>query len=355
MPRLGFQNAVHKFFSDCEKSISKHKLYHVLFWMLYASLTASVIRIGNSWFDSFQRQLPIVATHALVVYVNLYLLLPKLLLVRNYLTYILSILLLIAGATFPLAILTHSLVAKEVIQEEVWSSFFLFLIAVGLFFSLILSMTLKFLKEWYEDQQSKRELKQVQLQTELMYLKSQINPHFLFNSLNNLYALTLMKSDLAPQIVLRLSDILRYVLYESSAGKVDIQKEIQHLHDFIQLEKLRLGERISVNLDLAEPHQDYKIEPMLYLTLVENAFKHGAQSEVSQGWVRIKGETTKDGYALFVENSVAPKPNTQKSGGIGLTNLRKRLDLIYHGKYQLEITQDVDRYSVSLVLTLSYA
>jgi LytS/YehU family sensor histidine kinase len=313
-----------------------------------------VIRIGHSWIDSFQRQLPIIATHAIVVYINLYFLLPKLLLIRNYFTYVLTLLLLIAGATFPLAILTHKLVAQAGIQEEVWSSFFLFLIAVGLFFSLILSMTLKFLKEWYEDQQSKRELKQVQLQTELMYLKSQINPHFLFNSLNNLYALTLMKSDLAPQIVLRLSDILRYVLYESSNGKVDIQKEIQHLHDFIQLESLRLGDRISVNLDLAEPDHDYQIEPMLYLTLVENAFKHGAQSEVSQGWVKIKGEAIKDGYALFVENSVAPKPESQKAGGIGLTNLRKRLDLIYLGQYQLNITQDTDRYSVSLVLTLSH-
>jgi two-component system, LytTR family, sensor kinase len=326
---LGFQNSLHTFFSDCEKSIGKHKLYHVLFWLLYASLTASVIRIGNTWLDSFQRQLPIVTTHALVVYVNLYVLLPKLLLVRNYFTYIISVLLLIVGATFPLAILTHRLVAQEVIQDEVWSSFFLFLIAVGLFFSLILSMTLKFLKEWYEDQQSKRELRQVQLQTELMYLKSQINPHFLFNSLNNLYALTLMKSDLAPQIVLRLSDILRYVLYESSAGKVDIQKEIQHLHDFIQLEKLRLGERVTVQLDLAEPHEDFKIE-------------------------HIKGTSTADGYALFVENSVSKISVDKTAGGIGLSNLRKRLDLIYHGKYQLNITQDTDKYSVSLVLTLSH-
>jgi sensor histidine kinase YesM len=352
---LGFQNSLHTFFSGFEKSITKHKLYHVLFWLLYTALTASVIRIGNSWIDSFQRQLPIVATHALVVYVNLYLLLPKLLLVRNYVTYIFSVLLLIAGATFPLAILTHRLVAQEVIQDEVWSSFFLFLIAVGLFFSLILSMTLKFLKEWYQDQQSKRELKQVQLQTELMYLKAQINPHFLFNSLNNLYALTLMKSDLAPQIVLRLSDILRYVLYEASAGKVDIQKEIQHLHDFIMLEKLRLGDRITVNLDLEEPQYNYTIEPMLYLTLVENAFKHGAQSEISQGWVNIKGRTIKDGYALLVENSTAPKVSVNKAGGIGLSNLRKRLDLIYQGKYQLDIVQDDSQYSVSLILTLSHA
>lgn len=351
---MGFQNAVHKFFSDCEQSFLKHRLYHIFFWLLYASLTASAIRIGNSWFDSFQRQFPIVITHAVVVYVNLYFLVPKLLLERNYFTYILSVLLLIVGATFPLAILTHRLVEKEVIQEEVWSSFFLFLIALGLFFSLILSMTLKFLKEWYQDQQSKRDLKQVQLQTELLYLKSQINPHFLFNSLNNLYALTLMKSDLAPQIVLRLSDILRYVLYEANSGKVDLQKELQHVHDFVELEQLRLGNRISVDMDLAEPLQDFQIEPMLYLTLVENAFKHGAQNELNEGWVKIKGLSTADGYSLFVENSVAPKVQAKLPGGIGLTNLRKRLDLIYQGKYQCDVSQDEHRYSVSLILTLTH-
>lgn len=352
---MGFQNAVHRFFTRCETAISQYKIYHLLFWFLYACLIASVIRIGHSWIDSFQRQLPIVATHAVVVYFNLYVLLPRLLLNKNYFTYVVTILLLLAGATFPLAILTHRLIANEVIQEEVWSSFFLFLIALGLFFSLIMSMTMKFLKEWYQDQQSKRELEQVQLQTELMYLKSQINPHFLFNSLNNLYALTLLKSDLAPQIVLRLSDILRYVLYESSTGKVDIQKELQHLHDFIELEKLRLGDHIQVEVDLSEPQMDLKIEPMLYLTLVENAFKHGAQIESGKGWVNVIGKSTKDGYELFVENAMGAKRASESAGGIGLTNLRKRLDLIYPGKYHLNVIKDVSQYSVSLFINLSDA
>lgn len=89
--------------------------------------------------------------------------------------------------------------------------------------------------------------------------------------------------------------------------------------------------------------------------MVENAFKHGAQSEISQGWVNIKGRTIKDGYALLVENSTAPKVSVNKAGGIGLSNLRKRLDLIYQGKYQLDIVQDDSQYSVSLILTLSHA
>jgi LytS/YehU family sensor histidine kinase len=164
-----------------------------------------------------------------------------------------------------------------------------------------------------------------------------------------------LKSDLAPQIVLRLSDILRYVLYESSTGKVDLQKELQHLQDFIELEKLRLGDHIQVEVDLSEPQMDLKIEPMLYLTLVENAFKHGAQIESGKGWVNVKGTSTKDGYELFVENAMGTKRASETAGGIGLTNLRKRLDLIYPGKYQLNVIKDESQYSVSLFINLSDA
>lgn len=141
MVRIGHRSAQEKSLIPKEAAVGFSKFFtHLFLWLrkvnhqaqtlscavlvVYTALTASVIRIGNSWIDSFQRQLPIIATHALVVYVNLYLLLPKMLLVRNYFTYILSVLLLIAGATFPLAILSHRLVAQEVIQDEVWSSFF---------------------------------------------------------------------------------------------------------------------------------------------------------------------------------------------------------------------------------------
>lgn len=162
----------------------------------------------------------------------------------------------------------------------------------------------------------------MQLQSELKFLKTQINPHFLFNSLNNLYALTLIKSDLAPQVVLRLSDILRYVIYETSEGKVDLQKELQHLNDFVSLEQMRVGDRVKVEIDLEEPSKDYLIEPMLFLTLIENAFKHGAQSAMEEGWVKITGKSLVGGYCLLIENSKPIEYQTSPQGGIGLENLK---------------------------------
>lgn len=352
---LGAQKPFHILFSRSEEVLSKNKLYHIVFWLIYAVVIAAVIRIGNSWGDSILRQLPILTTHAVVVYFNLYYLVPRFLLNRNYLSYILSILLLISAASFPISILTHTLVANKDIQSVVWSSFFLFLIGLGLLFSVILSMTFKFLKDWYADQQSKRDLQKMQLQSELKFLKTQINPHFLFNSLNNLYALTLIKSDLAPQVVLRLSDILRYVLYETSEGKVDLQKELQHLSDFVSLEQMRVGDRVKVDIDLEEPNKDYLIEPMLFLTLIENAFKHGAQSAIEEGWVKIKGKSLVGGYCLLVENSKPVNYVASTHGGIGLDNLKKRLNYIYPGSHELSIINDAEYYCVTLDIELHHA
>ena len=352
---LGSQKPFHTLFSQSEKFLGKYKLYHILFWLIYALIIAAVIRIGNSWFDSILRQLPILATHAIVVYFNLYFLVPRFLLNRNYFSYILSALLLISAASFPISILTYSLVANQEIQGVVWSSFFLFLIGLGLLFSIILSMTLKFLKDWYDDQQSKRDLQKMQLQSELKFLKTQINPHFLFNSLNNLYALTLIKSDLAPQVVLRLSDILRYVLYETSEGKVDLQKELQHLNDFVALEQMRVGDRIKVEIDLEEPAKDYLIEPMLFLTLIENAFKHGTQSSLDEGWVRIQGKSLVEGYCLLVENAKSIEKQPSTHGGIGLDNLKKRLKYIYPDSHELTVVNDESEYRVTLSIKLHYA
>jgi LytS/YehU family sensor histidine kinase len=215
-------------------------------------------------------------------------------------------------------------------------------------------MLLKFLKQWYEDQRVSRELTKVQLETELKFLKAQINPHFLFNSLNNLYALTLKKSDLAPEVVLRLSDILRYVLYDTNLGSVDIQKELSHLRDFIELERIRLGDRVKIDVDLVEPPTDMNIEPMLYLTLLENAFKHGSDGINDDAWVKINGYPTLDGYSLRIENSITKNNQKPKSefGGIGLENLKKRLNLTYPGKFNFNINQSDSMYSVLLEIQL---
>ena len=338
-----------------QKFILKYKLYHLLFWGLYILAAAIFLPVDNKTAVTVIKQFPIFVLHATVVYVNFHLLIPRFLLVRNYISYVVSVVLLVFSATFPIAIIIHTIIKNQEFQSMVWSPVFLYLLALSVLFTVIFTMLLKFLKQWYEDQRISRELTQVQLETELKFLKAQINPHFLFNSLNNLYALTLVKSDLAPEVVLRLSDILRYVLYDTTMGAVDIQKELSHLRDFIELEKIRLGDRVKIVVDLVEPPIDMNVEPMLYLTLLENAFKHGSDGIQDDAWVRVNGYPTKDGYAMVIENSV--KSNEIKSknssvGGIGLENLKKRLNLSYPNMHLLKINHTQSKYSVSLEIKL---
>lgn len=342
------------FFANVQRNVLKYKLYHLLFWGVYVLAGALFLPVSGNVAITILKQLPIFVLHATVVYINFQVLIPRFLLVRNYLAYVISVVLLVFSVTFPIAIIIHTIIENNEFQSIVWSPIFLYLLALSVLFSVILTMLLKFLKQWYEDQRISRELTKVQLETELKFLKAQINPHFLFNSLNNLYALTLKKSDLAPEVVLRLSDILRYVLYDTNLGSVDIQKELAHLRDFIELERIRLGVRVKIDVDLVEPPTDMNIEPMLYLTLLENAFKHGSDGINDDAWVKIHGYPTLDGYSLRIENSITknnPKPKSEFSG-IGLENLKKRLNLSYPGKFNFHIQQTDSMYSVLLEIQL---
>ena len=230
--------------------------------------------------------------------------------------------------------------------------------AINIFMVLSLILSIfgyHFFVKWKQENILAAELEKEKVLVQYDNLKNQLNPHFLFNSLNNLYALTLIKSDLAPQVVLRLSDILRYVLYETSEGKVDLQKELQHLNDFVALEQMRVGDRVKVEIDLEEPAKDYLIEPMLFLTLIENAFKHGAQSSLDEGWVRIQGKSLVEGYCLLVENAKSIEKQPSTHGGIGLDNLKKRLKYIYPDSHELTVVNDESEYRVTLSIKLHYA
>ncbi len=211
-------------------------------------------------------------------------------------------------------------------------------------------MVLKFIKQWYKDQKSQKELQQIQLQTELKFLKAQINPHFLFNSLNNLYALTLKKSDLAPTVVLRLSDILRYVLYESNQGHVSILKEIKHILDYVEIEKLRLGNTVNIEVNVDDTIRDQNIEPMLLLTLVENAFKHSENVMAAERFVKIHISALEYGFRFLIENSFDPSKKSKEMGGIGLQNIKKRLSLTYPGKHELNSKISENIYQVDLII-----
>jgi len=252
-----------------------------------------------------------------------------------------------------MAILVHTILNDQDLKSLVWSTFFLVVIALSLLFTVAISMAIKLVKDWYQEQRNRQDLEQLQLQTELKFLKTQINPHFLFNSLNNIYGLTLLKSEKASESILKLSGILRYLLHESSKSEVSLELELEQMENYFELEVLRLGANVDASMHLQRPSNSWKIEPMLMMTLLENAFKHGSKA-MGSSHVTCEGHETSTGYSLFITNSLNGQPQKKvESSGIGLLNLQKRLDLSYANAHRYSVTQTAEEYSVELSLTLN--
>jgi len=198
------------------------------------------------------------------------------------------------------------------------------------------------------------ERKQSALQAELSSLKAQLHPHFLFNSLNNIYSLSLEKSEKTPEVVLGISNILRYSLYECTAQQVSLKRDIEILRDYIKLEKIRYEERLELNLFIADNTQNLQIAPLLMLPLVENAFKHGTAATIDTPWINIQLRIQGNHLTLNISNSKPETTDTTNNtaGKIGIENVRKRLQLLYPGRYSLDFFDEEDCFITLLNIDL---
>ena len=192
------------------------------------------------------------------------------------------------------------------------------------------------------------------LEAEMKFLKSQFNPHFLFNALNNIYTLTVIKSEKAPDNLLKLSGMLRYMLYECKADTVPLGKEIEYLRHFIDLHLLKDSRGLNVEVDLDESRPDLKIAPMLFIPFVENAFKHSRIEDLEHGWIKIR-LTTSDHTVVFEVKNSLPKDGFTKDnvGGIGLENVRRQLELLYPEHHELSIRENGDAFEVLLKINFA--
>ncbi len=196
-------------------------------------------------------------------------------------------------------------------------------------------------------------LRSEKLESELKFLKSQVNPHFLFNALNNIYTLSILKSDAAPENLLKLSAMLRYVLYDCKEATVPLGKEIEYLRHFIALNMLKDSRGLNVQAELDESRPNLRIAPMLFIPFVENAFKHSKVEDLVNGWIHIQLKTEEEDVVLEVKNSL-PKSGFTKNeaGGIGLENVRRQLELLYPGLHELKIEQKEAAFEVYLKIQL---
>ncbi|PRY11966.1 histidine kinase [Pontibacter ummariensis] len=219
-----------------------------------------------------------------------------------------------------------------------------------------ISTTISVVQKWQKDEAIRQRLEKQKVSTELSFLKAQINPHFFFNTLHSIYALTMINVDSAREALHTLSRMMRYVLYETQTGTTLLSKEIEFMQDYLNLMRLRLTEKVTVTFDKPSSLQDLQVAPMLFLPFVENAFKHGVSALVpSSIYIGIHQQGKK--LELEVRNSLLPEKRVvlEESSGIGLANTCRRLDLLYPGEYALDVTEKTPENEYKVHLTLNLA
>lgn len=229
------------------------------------------------------------------------------------------------------------------------------------YFSLLISLivlgistSLATIQNWRKNLLLQEELKIERVNTEILFLKAQINPHFFFNTLNNIYALTQVNVEAAGDAIHKLSRMMRYVLYETQHVTVMLSREIDFVEDYIELMKLRLTDKVRVKFIHSEPFRDVPVAPMIFLPFIENAFKHGVSS-TKQCFIHIEITQQSKSLQLLVRNTLFTEKKSilDDSTGIGLVNTRRRLDLLYPGQYALSVRENKEEMEFAVILKLN--
>ena len=313
--------------------------HHIIFWLIFFTIT--VVRWGGIHEDyiySLKTTLIGFPIHMLLVYLNIYILMPIFVYKKKYFYYIVLIsfaILLMVVAKFNLTyfLVTHNVWPEgPAVINNITLNYTIDMFIGELYvitFVTAIKITLDFLKE----HKRVADLEKSQLETELLFLKSQISPHFFFNTLNNIYSLSLENSNKTPKIIQKLSELMRYLLYETKHNYQTLENEILCIQNYLDLEKIRHDELLEVDMTISGNIQDKKIPPILLLSFIENAFKHGANKNI--GKVKIDIDfTIKQDFLYFTVSNPMPAVSKQESlfdysSGIGLENVKKRLALRY--------------------------
>lgn len=348
---------------------------HIAFWLvwfitqafLYSFLALSTgrlyfVRLQSSFLESLVYLIP----HMFLSYSLMYFVIPRYLLKQKYwptagLVIILSI--LTAGISSILSLTIIPAIRQGVmgncpellpfISPEV--SVFLSLMA-GLRGGLTvagIAAAIKLMKYWYVKEQRNLQLQKENIEAQLQLLKAQVHPHFLFNTLNNIYSYTQKVSPTGSTLVMGLSDLLRYILHEGNKPLVSLDKELKMIDDYMLLEQIRYGDRLDINKEVPIEPMGLTIAPLLLLPFVENCFKHGTSQMLEQAWIRlaidIEGNTLK---MTLINAKIPVKDDNKPVSGLGISNVRKRLELLYPGLHELTIREEEDVFIVKLTVHL---
>lgn len=340
----------------------KYRMYRhlsIILYILLLSYDSGEIKEYSGEFHFILKWLWIVY-FLTMVYVNMYVLVPRFLFKSKYITYIISlILLIVCSYLFMRYLVVNYFETYRIVQRRVFSSFFREMLATTNLLTILVfsSTSIKLFQQWARDTERINELEKNSMQLELKELKNQINPHFLFNMLNNVNVLVRKDPDKASMTILKLSDFLRYQLYDNNQDSILLMSEIQFLKDFMELEKIRRDE-FTFHLSIENKSQNEDLvsqlvlPPNLFITFIENAIKHSVDLD-NPSKVEILFQVY-DTKLIFISSNTKPSEPIEdcQKGGLGLANVTRRLELLYHKDFDLKIEDSKTNYTVTLALPI---
>lgn len=342
--------------------IKNRWIWHVVFWLFYFAVESPMYFTGNENFQYFKIAVIQDSAIILLTYCIVLILFPFLFDKKRYPLFLISVLI---NATFFAFIAAFFLVDVLNGYEDLYaivqksSLFDSFLNSISLYFLFSIFIVIaKIAKGMFIKQYLDAEKKKLQVQSELNNLKAQLSPHFLFNTMNNFYGLSVDKSDKLPDLMLRLSDLMRYSLYETKKETVSLKKEIEFIISYIELEKIRLEDTLEIQFNYNKTEfNNLEIAPLVLIVFVENAFKHARNSSDTVITINASFKITPDNWLFFeIENNFDSANNleTKSIGGIGLENVKKRLEVLYPDfKYSLKLVAENDVFKVALKMKLN--
>lgn len=332
---------------------------HLAFWILYFTFFFYQITIPRrgmepDYYKALLDAISQVIFMGSLSYLNYFVFLPRFLKHRNALRYFGEFIL-----PFAVIIACNIFIKRQIYLEDIgngksyfFKQRFIFLHSVYSAFIVSFVAMLRFAQDWFDLEAKRKEIENEKLVSELRFLKEQINPHFLFNTLNNLYYLAHTQSPNTKEVIAKLSQMMRYMIYEANNETVPVSKEIEYISNYIDLEKLRLEDDFPIEFSISGEYQHLKITPLIFITFLENAFKHGVESGDSKSWVKVSLVFEEKNCIYKVSNSKKNSEFGSQKSGIGLKNTVRRLNLSYHNAHNLQINEDLDSYNVTLEINL---
>lgn len=334
--------------------VQRYKLHHLLLWAIlffgWHFFRYQDYPAGLGWWITFTK----VADLALMVYVTNYLLIPRFLYRKQYVLF--GLLFVVVVFTFSILKMYIEVALLHWTHFNIWDRFKVRVYdnVIPHFLLVSTGAAIKLLVDYAHAQRRLGEMSKEKAEAELNFLKSQINPHFLFNSLNTIYFLIDKQNAEARQTLLQFSGLLRYQLYDCNSATIEIEKEVRYLEDYIRLQQLRKDSQYDVGVQVGDDVKGFRITPLLLVPFVENAFKHISHHTDNRNFIQVALQRLNGTLTFVVENSKDDQQrNTEPAGGIGLANVKRRLELLYPGKHKLDISNSPATFKVELNLDLS--